>query len=222
MVFLVFLRFMSNDGSVTAWLPLLERGDAGADEWLVSTYFEQVARIARRQLGLAPRRTADEEDVANSVFRLFLARAKDGGFKQLADRNDLHRILLLLTKRRAIDYYRRAMRRRQLEVGESALAEAMEAPVRFEEIATTQAPSDLVTEIAEEIRELFSDIECQDLQLDQIAMLRLQGYSAAEIADRIGCLPRTVYRRLNLIQTRWQSRADAGQAATGKATDEPL
>lgn len=83
---------MSNEGSVTAWLPLLERGDSGADEWLVSTYFEQVARIARRQLGLAPRRAADEEDVANSVFRLFLARAKDGGFKQLADRNDLHRI----------------------------------------------------------------------------------------------------------------------------------
>lgn len=211
---------MSDQGSVTAWLPLLERGDAVADEWLVSTYFEHVARIARRQLGLAPRRAADEEDVANSVFRLFLARAKDGGFKQLADRNDLHRILLLLTKRRAIDYYRRSTRRRQLEVGESAIAEAAESQVRFKEIAATQAPSDLVMEIAEEIRELFSDIECQDLQLDQIAMFRLQGYSAAEIAARIGCLPRTVYRRLNLIQTRWQSRTDADQAALDDATGE--
>ena len=211
---------MSNEGSVTAWLPLLERGDSRADEWLVSTYFEQVARIARRQLGLAPRRAADEEDVANSVFRLCLERAKDGGFKQLADRNDLHRILLLLTKRRAIDYYRRAMRRRQLEVGESGLVQAADSRIQFEDIAATQAPSDLVLEIAEEIRELFSDIDCQDLHLDQIAMLRLQGYSAGEIAVRVGCLPRTIYRRLSLIQSRWQCRADADQAASNGATDE--
>jgi len=211
---------MANEGSVTGWLPLLERGDSSADEWLVSTYFEQVARVARRQLGMAPRRAADEEDVANSVFRLFLERAKDGGFKQLADRNDLHRILLLLTKRRAIDYYRRAMRRRQLELGESAVGEAAESNMRFEEIAATQSPSDLVTEIAEEIRELFSDIDCQDLQLDQIAMLRLQGYSAAEIAARLGCLPRTVYRRLSLIQAKWQSRANAEQGVSDGAVGD--
>ena len=201
---------MSSEGSVTAWLPRFKEGDPAAEEWLVGSYFERVASLARKQLGLAPRRDADEEDVANSVFKIFLERAKNGGFKQLHNRDDLHRILLMLTKRRAIDYFRRTTRRTRLEVGESAVAwnGTADSAIPFDQIARVEAPRDLVAEISDEIRELFHDIECEELHLDKIAMWRLEGYSVSEIASRLECLPRTVYRRLKLIQKRWLVRAE--------------
>ncbi|MEX1028304.1 MAG: ECF-type sigma factor [Candidatus Paceibacterota bacterium] len=201
---------MCSDGSVTTWLMRVGQGDPAAELWLVSNYFERIARMARRQLGAAPRRAADEEDVANSVFKVFLDRAKNGGFQQLNNRDDLHRVLLMLTRRKAIDYYRRAHARTRREVGESALTGAGTDTVRFEDIAVADAPRDLVGEISAEIRELFDDIRCRDLRLDEIAMWRLEGFSVAEIAARLGCLPRTVYRRLNMIQQRWESRVTSG------------
>ena len=58
--------------SVTAWIGDLKEGQDAASQKIWERYFERLVRVASRQLGSAPRRIADEEDVALSVFRYAL------------------------------------------------------------------------------------------------------------------------------------------------------
>ena len=39
--------------------------------------------------------------------------------------------------------------------------------------------------------------------LRQVALLRMEGYTGDEIADRLGCNRRTVTRKLDLIRRTW-------------------
>ncbi len=196
-------------GSVTRWIPGLKHGNQEAQAWVLARYYQRVLRQADERLGRTPRRAHDEEDVASEVFQQFLQQAQSNGFRQLEDRTDLEGILLLLTQRRATDLFRKTVARRKFEVGESALGNAINGPANGPLDAQScersiDAEGTLTRELAETIRGLFHSIECQELKLEQIAILRLQGYSADEIADQVGELRRTVYRRLELIRDRWQ------------------
>jgi hypothetical protein len=55
---------------------------------------------ARHKLRGVPRRAADEEDVALSAFDNFCRAAEHGRFPDLADRDDLWQLLLVLTDRK--------------------------------------------------------------------------------------------------------------------------
>jgi DNA-directed RNA polymerase specialized sigma24 family protein len=44
-----------------------------------------------------------------------------------------------------------------------------------------------------------------DASLRSIAVWKMEGYSNEEIAARLGCVPRTVERKLAVIRTLWQS-----------------
>lgn len=58
-------------GSVSRWILEAKRGDTQAVGNLWRCYFDRVVRVAREKLGGVPRRAADEEDVALSVFAAF-------------------------------------------------------------------------------------------------------------------------------------------------------
>src|SRR5262245_64764290 len=87
------VRVMSPDGSVTRWLDLLQAGKSEAVQALWERYFHRLVGLARKKLQDAPRRAADEEDVALSAFDSFCRHAEEGRFPQLADRDSLWRIL---------------------------------------------------------------------------------------------------------------------------------
>src|SRR5436190_18858599 len=92
---------MSPDESVTHWLHLLQGGDAAAAQQLGERYFQRLLCLARVRLQGHPRRAADEEDVALSVFRCLCEGAAGGRFPKLDDRDDLWRLLVTLTERKA-------------------------------------------------------------------------------------------------------------------------
>lgn len=62
---------MSSEGSVSAWLGLLQAGDHQGAARLWERYFQSLVQLARAKLKDAPRRAADEEDVALSAFASF-------------------------------------------------------------------------------------------------------------------------------------------------------
>ncbi len=163
-------------GTVTRWIPKLKQGDPEAQAWLLARYYQHVVRVADAQMGTVPRRAADEEDVASEVFRQFLDRAQINGFRRLEDRTDLESILMMLTQRRATDACRTATARRKFELGESAFGGAKGHPAKrvldAQPAAEAGHSEDSVTrELAENIRRLFCSIECDELKLDQIALL---------------------------------------------------
>ena len=60
---------MCPDGSVTHWFEELKQGDSAAAQALWERYFPELVRLARQKLRGAPRRAADEEDVAASAMK---------------------------------------------------------------------------------------------------------------------------------------------------------
>ena len=80
---------MPSEKSVTWWIGALKEGNQEAARELWQRYFDKLVRLGHARLGTAPRRVADEEDVALSVFRCLCDGAARGQFSQLTDRDDL-------------------------------------------------------------------------------------------------------------------------------------
>ena len=94
---------MRPEASVTQWIERLKAGDPGAAQKLWERYFRRLVGLARQKLRAAPRRAADEEDVALSAFDSFCRGAGQDCFPRLHDRLDLWQLLVLLTARKASD-----------------------------------------------------------------------------------------------------------------------
>jgi len=199
---------MPPDASVTQWIDRLKAGEPDAAQKLWERYFRRLVGLARKKLRSAPRRAADEEDVALSAFDSFCRGAEQGNFPQLNDRLDLWQVLVLLTARKAIDlaqHERRQKRGGGAVLDEAALpgpadSSAPEAPLeRLEGPEPTPA---FAAQVAEEYRQLLERLESPELRT--VAMRKVEGYSNEEIAEQLGCGLRTVERRLRLIRTIWE------------------
>src|SRR5690349_15507876 len=92
---------MSAEGSISRWLGQLRAGDPQAAAGLWQRYFERLVHVARGRLQGAPRRAADEEDVALSAFHSLCRGVAAGRFPGLLDRDGLWRLLVVLTARKA-------------------------------------------------------------------------------------------------------------------------
>src|SRR5262245_46060314 len=77
---------MHSDASVTQWIDGLKAGDPNAAQKLWERYCRRLVGLARKKLRAAPRRAADEEDVALSAFDSFCRGAEQDRFPQLNDR----------------------------------------------------------------------------------------------------------------------------------------
>jgi RNA polymerase sigma factor (sigma-70 family) len=195
------------DGSVTRWLDDLKGGEGAnaAVQPLWERYFDQLVRLARARLRAAPRGPADEEDVALSAFDSFCRGAAAGRFPRLDDRGDLWRLLVTITVRKATDYVRGESRQRRgggQVVGEAALdAAAPEAGRWLDQVIGREPTPEFAAQVADECRHLLEGLG--DDQLRTIALLRMEGYSNAQIAERLGCGLRSVERKLERIRKRW-------------------
>jgi DNA-directed RNA polymerase specialized sigma24 family protein len=151
---------------------------------------------------------ADEEDVALSAFDSFCRGAAVGRFPQLVDRNDLGPLLVLITARKAIHLLKHERRQKRgggKVQGETELAGADDEPLLAQVIGQEPTP-EFAAQVAEECRRLLEQLG--DEELRSIALWKMEGYTSEEIAARLGCVPRTVERRLQVIRTLW-SREEA-------------
>ena len=202
---------LSSTGSVTKWLEQLKRGDSLAAHRLWGRYVEQLVRLARRQLGQAPRRVADEEDVALAGFASFCKAAEAGRFSNLDDRDDLWQVLIMLTERKAIDQIRRehAKIRGGGDVrGESALDAADSSgsgPLGLGGVVDTGPTPEFAAVVAERFEQLFAMLA--DPELERVALDKMAGYTNREISQRLGASLRGVERRLQLIRRIWSQES---------------
>lgn len=192
--------------SISQWILGTKEGGSRAVHALWGRYFEQLVRLARRRLGELPRRAADEEDLALSAFASFCHAAEEGRFPDLADRDDLWRLLITITAQKAIDQARhdgRAKRGGGQVRGESALAFGDPANTShgLAEVVGDSPTPEFASIMAEECSRLLDRLD-DDLQ--QIALAKMEDYTNQEIADRLECSVSTVERSLRLIRKIWQ------------------
>jgi DNA-directed RNA polymerase specialized sigma24 family protein len=187
---------MPDADSVTEWVGQLKEGDAHAAQMLWERYFRRLVGLARKRLENAPRRVADEQDVALSVLASVFRGVEEGRFPQLSDRDDLWRLLVTVTVRKAAWQRRHDNRLKRgggVETGPDVV---------LEEIVAQEPTPAFAAEVADECQRLLSRLN--DPDLEAVARDKMEGYTNAEIAERRHSALRTIERRLKLIRRLWQ------------------
>lgn len=194
--------------SVSFFLQNLKGGDHDAARELWDRYFQQLLSAARKRLGSVPRRVADEDDVAQSVFLSLCRGAAQGRFPKLDDRNDLWQVLLVLTRDKVVGQIRRNTRQKRGggDVrGDSVFCKSSEAAAGFDQILNDKPGPEFLAALNEEFCHLM-DVLPDNLR--QVALLRFEGYTNEEIAEQIGMTTRSIERKLRLIRDRWTTELD--------------
>ncbi len=186
---------MSAEGSVTRWLGTLQRGDAAAVQELWERYFARLVGLARKKLGGAPRRAADEEDVALSAFDSFCRAAEGGRFPRLLDRDDLWQLLVVITARKSANAAKREAAAKR--GGGRAAADVDLAAL----IAGEPDPA-FAAEAAEQCRHLLGVLDGAELR--NVAVWKMEGYTNEEIGAKLGRSVGSVERKLRLIRAVWE------------------
>lgn len=187
------------EGSITRMIGLLKSGDAEAAGHLWGRYFHRLVDLARAHLRATPRRAVDEEDVAVSVFDSLFRRAGRNEFPRLDDREDLWQLLYVLTVRKAANLAHHEKRQKRGAGKVSAVSDL--AGFATEEILDREPTPELAAQVADECRRLLAVLEDETLKL--VAQWKMEGYTNAEIARRIGCIEQTVERKLRTIRRIW-------------------
>jgi DNA-directed RNA polymerase specialized sigma24 family protein len=198
---------MPDSESVTRYFVQLQQGDEDAAQKLWELYFLRLVGLARQKLAALPRRAADEEDVALSAFDSFCRGAARGRFPNLRDRHDLWRLLVTITARKALDQiaHDHALKHGGGRVqGESGVAGPDDAR-GFDQLLGREPSPAFAAEVAEACRRLLERLENDELR--SIALWKMEGYSNEEIAAKLGCVPRTVERKLAVIRGLWQGES---------------
>jgi DNA-directed RNA polymerase specialized sigma24 family protein len=199
---------MPSSDSVTHWLDRLQAGDPTAAEKLWDTYFQRLVALARARLQGVPRRAVDEEDVALSAFDSFCRGAQRGRFPHLHDRNNLWRLLVVITARKAGDLaqYEARKKRGGALLDEAALSGLHDSAVAgLDRLSGPEPSPEFAAQVAEECQRLLDRLG--DGELRSVALWKMEGYSIDEIAAKLGCAPRTVDRKFWVIRTLWEQEA---------------
>jgi DNA-directed RNA polymerase specialized sigma24 family protein len=196
-------------GSVTHWIGDLKAGDPEAVAPLWRRYSASLVGLARTVLLASRARPGveDEEDAALSAFDSFCAGSAAGRFDGISDRQDLWRILVVITARKAKDQVRRQRRLKRgggRVIDEAALAGPAaggEGGAALDRIVAREPTPEFAAMFAEEVQNRLAQLG--DETLRRIVLWRMEGYSKDEIAAKLGCVTRSVERKLNLIRQAW-------------------
>jgi len=154
-----------------------------------------------------PQRAADGEDVALSAINSFCMGAAQGKFPQLADHDDLWRLLVTITARKATRQVQTARRQKRgggKVRGESVLTGAdASGPGGIDQIVGREPSPAFAAELTEQLQRLLDGLG--DETLRRLAVLKMQGYTNEEIAVELGCGLRSVERKLRGIRTIWSA-----------------
>lgn len=196
-------------GSISVLIHDMKVGNHDSANQLWQRCFSTIVRLAHQRLGTTPKRVADEEDVAVSVFESLFFRGVEGKLPELSDRDSLWRLLVVITSRKAanaINHERRQKRGGGQVRGDSigdvrnmkGGSVAGNAFDRFVSEMPTPESIALLEEQTAKWLDLLPDTEHRTT-----AMLRLEGHSNEEISDALDCSLRTVERRLQKIREVW-------------------
>ena len=170
--------------------------------------------LHEEKLGGMPRRAADEEDVALSAMHSFCRGMADHRFDEVGDREDLWKLLVTITARKVCAKRRHfaAKRGGGAVRGESAFfttAADEENDQGIGGVLGREPTPELANMVAKDCRLLLDRLG--DETLRRVAVWTLEGYSTQEIAEKLGCVRRSIKRKVERIREKW-SRAYSGSS----------
>jgi RNA polymerase sigma factor (sigma-70 family) len=199
------------DEGVTDWIRQIKAGDEEAAQRLWDRYADDIVEVARNSLRDSSRRVHDEEDVAIVAFRSLLAGISAGRFKGLDRREQLWRLLMVITTRKAAALIDRDLRQKRgggNVRGDSAMVTggSSQPDPGFDRLESENPTPDLAAIVADETQQLIASLD--DELAQRVAVLKMEGYTHEEIAKQLQCTTRTVERRIKQIREHWQHLVD--------------
>lgn len=192
--------------SISYWIAHLKDGDQDAVQQIWNRYAERLVRVAQQHLRDVPKRFADEEDVASSVFQSLCRGAAAGRFENVKDRDDLWWLLLSITKQKAVNFKRRATALvrggGQTQTEADLVGGDNDFQFSLDQLICDEPTPDFLAMLNERFEHLMSLL--RDDTLRRIASMRIEGYTMQEVADSMGTALRTIERKVQLIRKRWQ------------------
>lgn len=192
--------------SPTFWLPALQKGDEQAAEQLWHDYFLKTVRLAKRKMTGLRLRASDEEDVALSAMNSFynMAQQRD---EPISDSSELWKLLSTIVRRKVNKERQKQFADKRQEyrlVGESALSPLQGDSEQEESNELAQCPGrEPSPELAAELAETWERILALP-DTEKLVLLKRDGYSNSEIAEKMGCSTRTVQRTIEKIKNEWE------------------
>jgi RNA polymerase sigma factor (sigma-70 family) len=189
-------------GSVTALFSGLKDCDEAILAQIWQRFFPRMAGLARKTLSGLPKCGVDAEDVAQSAFVSFWKALDSGSGFAFGGRDDLWKLLGVITARKARKHVRRQLASKR-GGGKTRAESELALP------AETDNANFTLDQVIGEVAPPEFDLSCEEmlLLLDEahraVAVLRLQGYTSDEIASRLECSPRSVQRRLEEVREHW-------------------
>jgi RNA polymerase sigma factor (sigma-70 family) len=167
--------------------------ESAAVRRIYGDYFPRLRALSQRVLGRLPGAATDADDVVQSALQSLCRFMRARGDDAARDRDDIWRLLCHVVTRKS---QRRVQRQtRGLRGGKLRPAtdlEGADGPA-WDVVASTLPTEQFDVLVAEALEGL-------DPPLQQIALLALEGWTQAEIAEQLGCARRTVIRKFELIR----------------------
>jgi DNA-directed RNA polymerase specialized sigma24 family protein len=197
---------LSSDDPVTLWIDELRNADEAAARKLWNHFFVRLYELGRKKLRPETRRVYDEEDAAQSAFQSVCAGITEGRFPDLGSRGNLWHLLVVITARKVAHRQRHDHQQRRdvhRNRSDSIFVQSGDgpAPAGVDTLVSREPTPEFAAEFVETCDFLFRSLD--DPALQQVVTLRMEGYTDAEIADRLKCSRRTVQRRLEVIRRHW-------------------
>jgi len=171
-----------------------------ASQLLWDHYFERLCRYANSRIAKDQKRLIDNEAVASSALYAMFDGLENNRFNHVGNRDELWRILVTVTSRKASDARRHFLctKRGAGKVHGDSVFSAEGFKAAIADHRGDSDPWDCV-----EFDSVYEELNKQlpDVNYRQITSLRLAGYSNQEIANTLDCSIRTVIRKLTLIQS---------------------
>lgn len=154
-------------------------GDQQAGNELFQRYVDRLTALARSRLSAKLSSRVDAEDVVQSAYRSFFARARDGQFA-VDEGGDLWRLLVAITLHKLHDQVKRHTAEKRSVDAEHAFG-GEDSLFGIKPEVFVQDPSPLAAlALADEVEQFMRYLQPVDRR---ILELRLQGYTLLEIAE---------------------------------------
>ncbi len=136
-----------------------------------------------------------------SAFDSLCAGLARGKFPQLSDRDDLWRLLVVITTRKVSAQARRQLRQKR-GGGQVRSASDLADPGSDDDVLARTIASEPTPEFAAMVAEEYWGLldRLGDDVLRKVAILRMEGFTTDAIAEQLGCARRTVARQLALLR----------------------
>ncbi len=195
---------MDDASSVSDWIERFrENGNeiAALKLWdRINPRIRELSRRWIRKVGLPV--SFDEDDVTVSVFATFCDRLRSGQLPELNDRDGLWRLLIVMTARKANDYAKTARAQKRTNGIENPDV-SLHA---ISELRDTQLEPSIEVMMEEQCQTMLKALG--DPVLESVVLLKLEGYSNVEIAERLKYSRRTIQRMLELVKDIWGQNVD--------------